>query len=205
MARAVSIPIASGENEYTRYGFRDLIEREGAAILNADAQILGGITEFMQVAARTAAEDLVIAPHGAQEAHIHLVCAIANGLILEFYRETVDPLRMEIFEETMALDADGNVAAPEVLARMREIARVEGRQFQEVMEEAMIRSSLEALSPHRLTNYETEYDALIAQGFAANPASAKTGPRPIGRPKQLSSKTCLTAYTNIKPASYLPV
>ena len=111
--RAVSIPIASGENEYTRYGFRDLIEREGAAILNADAQILGGITEFMQVAARTAAEDLVIAPHGAQEVHIHLVCAIANGLILEFYRETVDPLRMEIFEETMALDADGNVAAPD--------------------------------------------------------------------------------------------
>ena len=96
-------------------------------------------------------------------------------------------------------------AAPEVLARMREIARVEGRQFQEVMEEAMIRSSLEALSPHRLTNYETEYDAIIAQGFAANPASPKTGPRPIGRPKQLSSKTCLTAYTNIKPASYLPV
>ena len=79
MARAVSIPIARGENEYTRYGFRDLIEREGAAILNADAQILGGITEFMQVAALTAAEDLVIAPHGAQEVHIHLVCAIANG------------------------------------------------------------------------------------------------------------------------------
>jgi len=113
IARATSIPIATGENEYTRYGFRDLIEREAAAILNADAQILGGITEFMQVAALTAAEDLVIAPHGAQEVHIHLVCAIANGLILEFYRETVDPLRMQIFEETMVLDADGNVDAPD--------------------------------------------------------------------------------------------
>ncbi len=112
IARATSIPIATGENEYTRYGFRDLIEREAAAIFNADAQILGGITEFMQVAALTAAEDLVIAPHGAQEVHIHLVCAIANGLILEFYRETVDPLRMQIFEETMVLDADGYVAAP---------------------------------------------------------------------------------------------
>ena len=67
-------------------------------------------------------------------------------------------------------------AAPEVLARMREIARVEGRQFQEVMEEAMIRSSLEALSPHRLTNYETEYDALIAQGFAANPPRQRQDP-----------------------------
>ena len=44
--------------------------------------------------------------------HVHLVCAINNGLILEFYRETVDPLRMQIFEETMKLDADGNVDAP---------------------------------------------------------------------------------------------
>lgn len=179
MARAAPIPIASGENEYTRYAFRDLFEREGAAIRNAGAQILGGIIELMQVAALTAVEDLIIAPHGAQEVHIHLACAIANGLILEFYREAVDPLRMEIFEETMALDADGNVAAREVLARLPEIARVEGRQFQEVMEEAMIRSSLEALPPHRLSNYETEYDALIAQGFAANPTSAKTGPKPI--------------------------
>ena len=79
----------------------------------------------------------------------------------------------------MALDANGNVAAPGILARMPEIARVEERKFEEVMEEAMIRSSLEALPPHRLSNYENGYDALIAQGFAANPASAKTGPRPI--------------------------
>ncbi|MXX23995.1 MAG: mandelate racemase/muconate lactonizing enzyme family protein [Caldilineaceae bacterium SB0668_bin_21] len=113
VARSTTVPIATGENEYTRYGFRDLIEREGAAIINADAQILGGITEFMQVAALTSAEDLVIAPHGAQEVHVHLVCAINNGLILEFYRETVDPLRMQIFEETMKLDADGNVDAPD--------------------------------------------------------------------------------------------
>ena len=112
VARATSIPIASGENEYTRYGFRDLIQAEGAAILNADAQILGGITEFMQVAALSAAEDLVIAPHGAQEIHVHLVCAIPNGRLLEFYRETGDPLRMQIFQEPMLLDAEGNVPVP---------------------------------------------------------------------------------------------
>ena len=47
VARSTSIPIATGENEYTRYGFRDLIEHDSAAIFNADAQILGGITEFM--------------------------------------------------------------------------------------------------------------------------------------------------------------
>lgn len=113
VAQATSIPIATGENEYTRYGFRDLIDHDGAAILNADAQILGGITEFMQVAALAAAQDLHIAPHGAQEIHIHLVTAIPHGLILEFYRETVDPLRGQIFLEKLELDDEGYVAVPD--------------------------------------------------------------------------------------------
>lgn len=113
VAKSTTIPIATGENEYTRYGFRDLIDHDAAAIFNADAQILGGITEFMQVAALTAAHDLQIAPHGAQEVHIHVVCAIPNGLLLEFYRETVDPLRGQIFLEPMKLDAEGYVTAPD--------------------------------------------------------------------------------------------
>lgn len=113
VARATSIPIATGENEYTRYGFRDLIDHDAVAILNADAQILGGITEFMQVAALAAAQDLHIAPHGAQEVHIHLVAAIPQGLMLEFYRETVDPLRGQIFIEKLELDNDGYVSVPD--------------------------------------------------------------------------------------------
>ncbi len=113
VAQATRIPVATGENEYTRYGFRDLIENESAAILNADAQILGGITEFMNVAALAAAYDLRIAPHGAQEVHIHLVTAISNGLILEFYRETVDPLRGRIFKNPLTLDKEGFVQVPD--------------------------------------------------------------------------------------------
>ena len=113
VARSTTIPVATGENEYTRYGFRDLIDHESAAILNADAQILGGITEFMNVAALAASHDLRIAPHGAQEVHIHLVAAIPNGLILEFYRETVDPLRGQIFKDPLTLDADGCVRVPD--------------------------------------------------------------------------------------------
>ena len=92
LAAATSIPIATGENEYTRYGFRDLIEHKAAAILNADAQILGGVTEFMKVAALAAAYDLPVAPHGNQDVHVHLVSAIPNGLIVEYYRDTVDPM-----------------------------------------------------------------------------------------------------------------
>lgn len=113
VAQSTIIPIATGENEYTRYGFRDLIEHRAAAIFNADAQILGGITEFMNVAALAAAHDLRMAPHGAQEIHIHLVAAVSNGLILEFYRETVDPLRGRIFKHPLTLDKDGCTSVPD--------------------------------------------------------------------------------------------
>jgi D-arabinonate dehydratase len=113
LAQATSIPIATGENEYTRYGFRDLIRAEAASILNADAKIMGGVTEFMKVAALAQAHDLDIAPHGSQDIHIHLVAAIPNGLMLEFYRDSTDPLWARLYQETLRLNADGTVTAPE--------------------------------------------------------------------------------------------
>lgn len=113
LAQATTIPIATGENEYTRYGFRDLIAHDAAAIYNADAQVLGGITEFMNIAALAAAHDLHIAPHGDQEVHLHLVGAIPNGLIVEFYRETVDINRGRMFEEKLRLDDDGWLTVPQ--------------------------------------------------------------------------------------------
>jgi L-alanine-DL-glutamate epimerase-like enolase superfamily enzyme len=51
-------------------------------------------------------------PHGSQDIHIHLVSAISNGLILEFYRDTVDPMWGLIYRETLKLNDDGTVSAP---------------------------------------------------------------------------------------------
>ena len=113
VAAATSIPVATGENEYTRYGFRDLIEHKAVAIVNADAQVLGGITEFMKVAALTQAYDLPIAPHGKQDVHVHLVAAIPNGLIVEFYRDSTDPMWEHMFKETLKLTNDGFLVPPD--------------------------------------------------------------------------------------------
>lgn len=110
---ATTIPIATGENEYTKYGFRDLIESRSAAILQPDALIMGGVTEFMKVAAQAQAHDLPIAPHGKQEIHIHLLCAIPNGLILEYYREETDPIFNQIYDFTLQVE-DGFVKPPEL-------------------------------------------------------------------------------------------
>jgi L-alanine-DL-glutamate epimerase-like enolase superfamily enzyme len=108
ISQATIIPIATGENEYTRYGFRDLIESRCVAILQPDAQIMGGITEFMKVAALAQAHDLPIAPHGNQEVHVQLVAAIPNGLTVEFYNSTTDPMWGQMFEETLMIE-DGQV------------------------------------------------------------------------------------------------
>jgi hypothetical protein len=42
-----------------------------------------------------------------------LVTAIPNGLMLEVYRETVDPLRGQIFKDRLVLDQDGYIIAPD--------------------------------------------------------------------------------------------
>ncbi len=111
VAEATSIPIATGENEYTRYGFRDLIENRCAAILMPDALIMGGITEFMKVAALAQAHDLPVAPHGMQDVHVHLVAAVSNGLITEYYRGSTDPMWDTMFEETLTVE-DGHLRPP---------------------------------------------------------------------------------------------
>ena len=112
ISQATSVPIATGENEYTRYGFRDLIENRCAAIIQPDPLVMGGVTEFMKVAALAQSHDLPIAPHGKQEVNIHLASAIPNGLILEFYRGSTDPMWDKMFEEPLTI-VDGYVSPPD--------------------------------------------------------------------------------------------
>lgn len=111
ISEATIIPIATGENEYTRYGFRDLIETRSADIIQPDALIMGGITEFVKVAALAQAHDLAIAPHGTQDVHVHLASAIPNGLTVEYYSNSTDPMWGKIFKHTLEIK-DGFVSPP---------------------------------------------------------------------------------------------
>ena len=73
--------------------------------------ILGGTTDFMKVAALAQANDLDNQPHGNQYVHIHLVAAIPNGLTLEYYRDSVDPMHGKIYMDELEIK-DGRVYAP---------------------------------------------------------------------------------------------
>tara|TARA_Y100001936_G_scaffold110891_1_gene109045 strand:+ start:1253 stop:2350 length:1098 start_codon:yes stop_codon:yes gene_type:complete len=108
-----AVPIATGENEYTKYGFNQLIEKKGATIIQPDALVLGGSTEFMKIASLADINHLSIAPHGNQNVHVQLLCAIPNGLILEYYVSTTDPLWGQIYEYDLSLK-NGMVSPPDV-------------------------------------------------------------------------------------------
>lgn len=63
IARHTSIPIATGERMFTRWGFKALLASGGADIVQPDISHAGGITEVRKIAAMAEAYDVALAPH----------------------------------------------------------------------------------------------------------------------------------------------
>ncbi len=63
IARSTTIPIATGERLFTRFGFREAIERQAAQIYQPDLSHAGGIFECRKIAAMAETYYAGIAPH----------------------------------------------------------------------------------------------------------------------------------------------
>ncbi|MBX6773062.1 MAG: galactonate dehydratase [Chloroflexi bacterium] len=63
IARTTTIPIATGERLFTRWGFREWIEKQAAAIYQPDLSHAGGISEVRRIAAMAETYYAGIAPH----------------------------------------------------------------------------------------------------------------------------------------------
>ena len=61
--RSTTIPIASGEREFTRFDFQDLLDRRALDIAQPDVARAGGMTEIRRIAALTSAHGVRLAPH----------------------------------------------------------------------------------------------------------------------------------------------
>jgi D-galactarolactone cycloisomerase len=115
--RATTIPIASGEREFTRYGFRSLLEHAAVDIAQPDVARAGGFTEIRRIAALTSAFDIRLAPHAWGSgilfaASIHVAMSAPNCHILEVSQGYM-PMMYELFNEAFDIRADGTVHAPE--------------------------------------------------------------------------------------------
>jgi L-rhamnonate dehydratase len=79
-----STMITTGEHEYTRYGFRELLEKRAADILQPDITWVGGLTEARRIVAMASAYDIPVIPHGSSVFSYHLQLANVNCPMAEF-------------------------------------------------------------------------------------------------------------------------
>jgi D-arabinonate dehydratase len=85
LAKRTPIPLATGELESTRWPFRQFLDERSVHILQPDATVCGGVTEWRRIAQMAAGFDVPVAPHWAPEIHSHLVAASPNGLAVEYF------------------------------------------------------------------------------------------------------------------------
>jgi L-alanine-DL-glutamate epimerase-like enolase superfamily enzyme len=83
LAAALDIPIAIGENYFTRHQFYDVIKSGAVDIVQLDNRRAGGVTEWLDIAAVSELAGLKLASHGGGPANVNVLCAMPNAIYLE--------------------------------------------------------------------------------------------------------------------------
>ncbi|MCX6621996.1 MAG: mandelate racemase/muconate lactonizing enzyme family protein, partial [Acidobacteria bacterium] len=83
LAHSLDIRIATGENEYTKYGFLELLKRGAADVVQPDNRRAGGLTEWMEIGAVADAFGVELASHGGGPTNLHMLLAMPNAVYME--------------------------------------------------------------------------------------------------------------------------
>lgn len=89
-------PVATGEIAQTRHEFRDLIAAKAADILQPDAGVLGGVSEWLRIARTAESYGVPVAPHWHANLHIHLAAASPNCIVVEHFALEKDIYNFEM-------------------------------------------------------------------------------------------------------------
>jgi L-alanine-DL-glutamate epimerase-like enolase superfamily enzyme len=117
-AKLGRVPLAAGENHYTRYEFATLLEDGHVQFVQPDLSKTGGVTESMRIAAMASAQKLTVNPHTSATAinmatTIHFLCAVDNPGYFEGDVTALNPFRDHLADKLpYVLDAAGCVRPP---------------------------------------------------------------------------------------------
>ncbi len=111
------VPLAAGENHYTRFEFAQLLEAGAVQVWQPDLSKCGGITEGVRIAAMASAWRIPINPHSSatglnHAATLHFMAATENSGYFEACVSKFNPFR-DMFGSTFEIGTDGCVAPPE--------------------------------------------------------------------------------------------
>ena len=95
VAASVNVPIATGERLYTRWGFRDLLEKQAADYIQPDLCHCGGFAEGRKIAAMAETYHVRVLPHNPNGpistlVGLHLGACTPNFEMLEYPRRPGD-------------------------------------------------------------------------------------------------------------------
>ena len=113
-AKIATVPLAGGENCYTRYDFQRLLDAGCVSVVQPDLSRCGGITEALRVAALASAAGLQVCTHGCHTglnmaASVHYLASIDNARYFEGDGSTDNPLRTSACSASYDLRPDGTV------------------------------------------------------------------------------------------------
>ena len=80
----------TGEHEYTKYGFRRLIEERTIDILQPDVMWVGGLTELLKISAHASAYDIPVIPHGSGPYSYHFIASQTQVPHCEYVAASAD-------------------------------------------------------------------------------------------------------------------
>lgn len=85
LSAAITTPVALGEHVYSHSAFEDFVEARAVGYVQVDATRVGGITEFLRVAALAAEYSLPVCPHAGDmmQVHQHVVFAAPTAHLFE--------------------------------------------------------------------------------------------------------------------------
>ncbi|HEV7801374.1 MAG TPA: mandelate racemase/muconate lactonizing enzyme family protein [Burkholderiales bacterium] len=84
LAERTSVIVATGEIEAGRWRFKEMLDKQAAEILQTDATVCGGVSEWRRVAATAASYGVTVSPHAWHDVHVHLAASAPNARFVEF-------------------------------------------------------------------------------------------------------------------------
>jgi D-galactarolactone cycloisomerase len=141
VTRALDVAVAGGENEFTRWGFRNIVERKAMDIVQPDVCAAGGLSECMRIASLCTAHGVECIPHAwgsviGLAATLQFLGALPDQPpawrpfppMLEF-EQTPNPLRDTLAVNPITIGSDGAVAIPQAPGLGIEIDRTVLEQY----------------------------------------------------------------------------
>ncbi|MGZ5121298.1 MAG: mandelate racemase/muconate lactonizing enzyme family protein [Burkholderiales bacterium] len=111
LAELTPVVIATGEIGYGRWYHKELLDKRGAEILQTDAVVCGGVTEWKRIAATAASYGVTMCPHWFHDVHVHLVAATPNARYVEFFPDD-QVLNFRRLIDTQLQHEAGNLLLP---------------------------------------------------------------------------------------------